>query len=406
MRHTKIEWADYSTNPIKAVRAWGSKPGWFCTKVSAGCAHCYSEGINQHWGNGLAYTAANEAEVRFMLDTKELASIVHEKARPKRDRVFTGPVRVFPCDMIDLFHPAIPFEMVDTVFAAMALRPELLFMVLTKRPGRMLEYVDSEGVAYRIGRVAMTMGVEPPEGVNAYTMPMIGERWFIPWTLPNVQLGVSVENQAAADERLPVLMQLAAMGWTTFISYEPALGPVDLRPWLTVQRCPGNPAAGRGATTLCDRCSSWSKASGDCALLPEAARNVRLAGVIAGGESGQSARPPHPGWFVRVMDDCAAAGVPFFFKQWGEWGTIAQDLTTGLPVFRLFETRTKWEQKASTWVNGGTCIDMAGRVLTRGEHFDTADYPVAIVHRVGRQKAGRLLDGFTRNALPGDGGVA
>jgi protein gp37 len=126
--------------------------------------------------------------------------------------------------------------------------------------------------------------------------------------------------------------------------------------------------------------------------------------VIAGGESGPNARPSHPDWFRGLRDQCAAAGVAYFFKQWGEWHTAAVRLSDDAAVFRQFDTFQQWVNKANTWVNGGICLDKAGRILSIGADMmrarDEGTFPVTIMHRVGKRRAGRLLDGREHNAFP------
>jgi len=177
--------------------------------------------------------------------------------------------------------------------------------------------------------------------------------------LPNVWVGVTVENQEAADERIPLLLQTpAAVRW---VSMEPLLGAVDLERARDI----GETLACHGSLKLLD----W---------------------VVVGGESGPNARPMHPDWARSLRDQCAKAAVPFFFKQWGEWHT-------GESVFRQFDTFERWVNKASTWVRGGICLDVDGRELKNGADMmrarDAGKFPVTIMHRVGTKKSGNLLDG-------------
>jgi protein gp37 len=127
--------------------------------------------------------------------------------------------------------------------------------------------------------------------------------------------------------------------------------------------------------------------------------------VICGGESGPRARPMHPDWARSIRDQCAAAGVPFFFKQWGEWATGSYLMTTGQPIFRKFGTFQEWVNKASTRVHGGVCLDVDGKDLRIGADFmrarDQGKFPVTMMDRVGKHAAGRLLDGREHNDMPG-----
>ena len=245
---TKIEWTDYTSNPIVPVGG-----GWGCSKVSPGCDSCYAERLNKWRGNKRDFAGRWE----FELKRRELKLL--ERLPPGK--------RTFVCDMTDLFHRDIPWLMIEELFKAMALNPEHTFQVLTKRPGRM-----------------------------AYFANHLVDKWP-----ENVWAGVSIDSQKYV-QWLDVLARVPAK--VRFVSYEPALGPVDFRPWL-----PGwNPA---GSTFESPRGTErydidWSP------VYP-------VDWVIAGGESGPRARPAHPDWFRGVRDQCHAAGVPFFFKSWGQW---------------------------------------------------------------------------------------
>ena len=126
--------------------------------------------------------------------------------------------------------------------------------------------------------------------------------------------------------------------------------------------------------------------------------------VIVGGESGPHARPMHPDWVRSLRDQCQAAGVPFHFKQWGEYGTHSFLSTTEQPVFRTFPSFESWVAKASTRVRGGICLDRGGRALLNGGDFmrarDTDQFPVTVMDRVGKRLGGRLLDGREWNEFP------
>lgn len=330
---TPIEWTDASWSPIAAFRKSDGKRGWACTKPSPGCKHCYAERINERLGTGLPYTHA-------ALDQVELRAVNLDQ--PLRWR---RPRRIFVESMSDLFGEFMPDEMIDQVFRMMFEAKQHVFQVLTKRAERMRKYVE--------------------------------DRWSDPkWPpAPNIWLGVSVENQEAADERIPHLTKAPCR--VRFLSCEPLLGPVDLSRWI--DRDEIRKAGGRWTEELVD----W---------------------VICGGESGPGARPMHPDWARAIRDQCVAAGVPFHFKQWGEYGTGSICMTTGLPTFRQFSSFEDWVCKASSRVRGGLCIDQAGNVLKSGADFararDANLFPVTILDRVGKKVAGRLLDGREWNEMP------
>ncbi|HSH41626.1 MAG TPA: phage Gp37/Gp68 family protein [Arenicellales bacterium] len=263
-----IEWTEATWNPVTG-----------CTKVSQGCKHCYAE---RDWKRLAANPTARAYFGRKFTDVQCHPERLDQPLR------WRNPRRIFVNSMSDLFHEDVPKNFIDRVFAVMALSPQHTFQVLTKRPERMREYLGHGGTCIPIGvrQAAEIMGLHDPG-------PM-------PIALPNVWLGVSVEDQTSADERIPPLLETPAA--VRFLSCEPLLGPINLC------ELPGASGIGRGLDAL-------SNAGVDPgALIPHA-----VDWVIAGGESGPRARPMHPDWVRSLRDQCQAAGVPFFFKQWGEW---------------------------------------------------------------------------------------
>ena len=283
MADTSIEWATKVWNPLRG-----------CSIVSAGCRSCYAmkqahrfagpggkyEGLTKMSGGGPVWTG----EVRVVPEMLEAP--LHWKK----------PQRVFVNSMSDLFHEDVPDSFIDQVFAVMALCSQHTFQVLTKRPQRAEDYLRSQatlnGIGDSIRRRSPTPAMSIAEAMRAFGIEVDPiSRW---WPLRNVWLGVSVEDQATADERIPLLLDTpAAVRW---ISAEPLLGQVDLPGlfYYGTERSGGIvPLRAKGHTML-----DW---------------------VVAGGESGPKARPMHPDWARSLRDQCAAAGVPFLFKQWGEW---------------------------------------------------------------------------------------
>lgn len=264
---TKIEWTDETWNPIVG-----------CSVVSPGCTNCYAmrdaRRLVEH--PGLPHYHGTIKRVNGKPVWTGKVGLASEKTvtKPTRWRL---PRRIFVNSMGDLFHEAIPRKWLNDVFAIMAACPQHIFQVLTKRPEVMLEYIESD-----------------PLGYGQFVAPPV-------WPLPNVWLGVSVEDQERADERIPTL--LATPAATRFISAEPLLGPVDLSPWLQ---------AGQVAKVCVDQDTYG--------FGPRP--HPGLDWVIVGGESGQDARPMGAGWVREIRDDCHAAGVAFFFKQWGEYHPI------------------------------------------------------------------------------------
>ena len=193
------------------------------------------------------------------------------------------PRRIFVDSMSDLFHEQVPDEFIEQVFAIMARAPQHTFQILTKRPERMSQWVERFYDNWCWPESGCPIGLGP---------------------LPHIWLGVSCEDQPTADERIPWLLQTPAA--VRFISYEPALGPVDLGFYLFPWHCcrSDDQQQYHGLTSHRERC--WQS-------------RATINWAIAGGESGLGVRPAHPDWFRSVRDQCVAAQVPFYFKQWGEW---------------------------------------------------------------------------------------
>lgn len=357
---TKVEWTA-TRHPDGSVTMGGSwNPVTGCTKSSPGCKHCYAE---REWVR-LSANRKTRYYGRKFTDVACHEEVLDLPLRWKRGR------NIFVNSMADLFHPAVPFEFLDKVFAVMALASQHTFQILTKYPERMYAYMTSRGtiparssadgpdVCARDGATAQERVLEATahfwRDAGLASMPEA-----IAWPLPNVNLGVSVENQQAADERIaPLLRTPAAVRW---ISVEPLLGPVNVSQYLN-----------------------------------------GLDLVVVGGESGPKARPMHPDFVRSLRGQCETAGVRFFFKQWGEWGTVYQR-GDGTPVFRQFDNFQQWVNKAQTWVNGGICLDRHGHEMKNGADMmrarDAGDFPITIMHRVGRKAAGRLLDGKLYDGL-------
>jgi protein gp37 len=260
----------------------------------------------------------------------------------------------FVNSMSDLFHENVPDEVIDRIFAIMALCPQHTFQVLTKRAARMREYMSSPGDRvdkwFRAMSDDMLLAAGAINPTQEYISALVAAQ-----NLPNVWFGVSVEDQTRADERIRDL--LATPAAIRFISAEPLLGPMDLnrsamlRP--VVETYPGQPVL------------DW---------------------VIVGGESGKGARPMHPDWATSIRDQCRSAGVPFFFKQWGDWG-IALDRDYDDPDFRLDYTNDYGDHGKSKWLN------LEGGRGFHGERFH-------VMRNVGTKRAGRRLEGVQHNAMP------
>jgi len=240
------------------------------------------------------------------------------------------PRRVAVSLMGDLFHDDIATAQIAYVFAVMMQAYWHTYLILTKRPQRMAEVMQDMHI-FATRQFANFRNYSAPVG---------------PWPLPNVWLGTSVENQETADERIPWLLKCPAA--VRYVSAEPLLGPVSFR-------------GKRGI--------NW---------------------VIVGGESGPGARPMHPDWARSIQDQCQAASVPFFFKQWGEWMPYEEAAPPML------------ESQHGDFIDGHILPADLDALNDAGswhyEHYSPGE--MVLFRRMGKKAAGRLLDGREWNEMP------
>ena len=336
---TKIEWTDATWNPIRARNLKTGKVGWHCEHVTPGCEGCYAEGINKRLGSGLPFKPGHREDVEIFLDEKMLDL-------PYRWR---KPRMIFPLSMTDMFAPFITDHMRRVMFEVMRNTPHHAYQVLTKRPDEMRRFVRS---------------LEAP-GQWA--------TWLSAWPIPNIWLGVSCEDQQRADERVPILLDTpAAVRW---VSAEPLLGPIDF-----ANQCNGHYFfdALRGVRWHEPGASDWP--------CPSEKYTKGLDWIVAGGESGARARPMHPDWARAIRDQCAAAGVAFHFKQWGNWVPIDQSTAVD---------EAGWRGRGN-WM----LLDREGDLDIPDHRWpDEAAGEVAVVE-MHKARAGRLLDGVTYDGYP------
>lgn len=318
---TAIEWTDVSANPLRAVTREG-KTGWACVKVSSGCANCYAESVNRRFGTGRPFTADGMKDVRVVLDEQRITRMVTASIRGPF-RAPDGRPKCFIGDMTDIFGPWVDDDTLDCIFATFALRPDIDFQVLTKRPERMAEYLltgGSIGERYNerethVGLTALGMVLDAcsvnygSKLGNGVMLRRDGE--LCAWPLPNVWLGTSVEDQQRADERIPHLLRCPAA--VRFLSVEPLLGPVDLRRWVGGSDTSEYDVEPTDAHCVVCGCV-WDEDDGSHECPPGF---IRPSWVIVGGESGPKARPCNAEWMHSVVRQCSAAGVPCFVKQLG-----------------------------------------------------------------------------------------
>lgn len=285
---TAIEWTDVTWNPIRG-----------CTRVSEGCRNCYAERTALRFSKGpyrglVKSTSAGPrwtGNIRFVRDMLRAPLSWRE------------PRRVFVNSMSDLFHERVDEWVLDEIFAVMALAPRHTFQILTKRPRVMREYFRD--MRYRLSRIfrqAITLG---KLDANA-----VASRLDDPRPLDNVWLGASIEDQPNADLRIPDLLCTPAA--IRFVSYEPALGPVDFTSVVYSGLVAVN--------TLTKPVTVGVPIPHE----PDEQGRRGLDWVIVGGESGPGARPFDLAWARSTVAQCRAAGVPVFVKQLGSRPTTEQ----------------------------------------------------------------------------------
>lgn len=395
--NTRIEWADATINPLVG-----------CSKNSPACDHCYAERMAAR----MVHNPAVAQRYAGTVDAhgKWTGKINYVTAQMEKALRWRKPQRIFVGSMSDLFHPSVPDDHLDRVFAYMLASYAIpncakhTFMLLTKRPDRMRKYLSAapSKLIERWAEAGSRMIVwDNEEAIFSKLIESIANCGPPLFPLPNVWLGTTVEDQARADERVPEL--LATPGALHFVSCEPLLGPVDLYRWLLIGwQCQGCKGFFRGRhRQICPDCGREGFWSGSHDFDGHGSHGLRgLGWVIGGGETGPGARPSHPDWFRSLRDQCKAHDVPFFFKSWGEWGTTRVDMSTGAPAWDVFHDFNHYCCKAPTrMTKGDKLICPDGHVPQYG-CAEGKSYPMAIVTRVGKAISGRLLDGVEHNAIP------
>lgn len=346
--NSAIEWTDHTFNP------W-----WGCQKVGPGCDHCYAESLDkrtggEHWGPG---AQRRRTSVRNWNDpvrwNKQADAFFAEHGRRQR---------VFCASMADVFDNAIDPQWRVDLFELIRATPNLDWLLLTKRIGNAQAMIDATISDMDIGHAVD----------------------FAAWPYPNVWIGATIVNQEEADRDIPKLLKVPAA--VRFLSMEPLLGPVELNGHETVL------AMGlfEGQDWLTGRTNQFSSIFGgdtspwrdreDCDF-PQDYQDPRVNWVIVGGESGPGARPMHPDWARDLRDQCEKAGVPFLFKQWGDWcprgpESLGYPSVDGVPRFRMTDAGGDGQDLGS---DGGNEVWM---------------------NRAGKKAAGRLLDGRTWDGYP------
>lgn len=341
--NSKIEWCDATFNP------------WLgCTRVAEGCKHCYAETLMDsrygkakwgphgtrvltspaNWRKPLQWNKAAEAAgVRQRVFCASLADVFEDWGGGMLDHHQVSAWRKAIAGETPLVGDKVPFRMNDArqhLFDLIDQTPWLDWLLLTKRP---------ENVRQMWPR-CQDCGYTPQDAAEQMDHHLCAARGGRGWHRPNVWIGCSISTQADADRNIHHLRACRELSPVLFVSGEPLLGPVDAGEWIDA--------------------IDW---------------------VIVGGESGPHARPMHPDWARQLRDQCQAAGVPFFFKQWGEWLPFSQ--WSWAPPEIQAGTPSRFRQT------------LVPRTSCEGSHQS-----VVSSYNVGKQSAGRLLDGVAWSQFP------
>lgn len=352
--NTEISWCDSTFNP------------WIgCTKVSLGCANCYAEAQDKFrswtpngWGKGKPRNRTSKSNWRQPIKWNREAEV--QLLRAGLDKAllpYTRPL-VFCASLADWLDNEVPIEWLVDLLKLIHSTPNLNWLLLTKRPENWKHRVE-KAVSF-VENVSIKANEEPSPFAHFLS------RWLVGLHPANIWIGTTVENQEMADKRIPEILKIPAK--VRFLSCEPLLGPVD----LTSAYLPCPNAEGviqdpeTGAYECCRKCD-WTGIGNE----------MGINWVICGGESGHHARPMNPSWAFSLRDQCNAAGVPFFFKQWGEWVTEDQ---SPQDIVLPGESRAPWASK-----------DKDGD-FTKGD--------LTNVFKVGKKAAGRELGGRKWNEFP------
>ncbi|KVN62740.1 phage Gp37/Gp68 family protein [Burkholderia anthina] len=334
--NSMIEWTDHTFSP------------WIgCTKVSPGCDNCYAEHLMDKRMHKVVWGPRGE---RVRTSASTWRQPLRWNARHAEFFAAHGRrQRVFCASLADVFDNAVDPAWRADLFTLIERTPNLDWLLLTKRIGNVMSMV-SEAAQYQFD-------------LDRIAKPRLHD---------NIWLGATVVNQEEANRDIPKLLAVPAR--VRFLSMEPLLGPVDLT--RVMRSSPGSD------WSYCDdvlRGFRAHKCGGH--ISPENA----VDWVIVGGESGPGARPMHPEWARDLRDQCAVAGVPFLFKQWGEW---APGENCGGPL-----TRT---ERVADWFGD----EWSFSTMTPSEHDGLSYDDEPIVYRIGKKTAGRHLDGRTHDEFP------
>ena len=340
-------------------RVWNVTGG--CTHCSPGCDNCWAEQLtatrfkDKPRYNGLTKSGKWTGTVKLFEDRLD------QPLRVKKPQV------VFVNSQSDLFHPSVPFEFIDKIMAIVALCPQHKFLFLTKREKRMMRYMNRRCTR---GNISIELGGRDDNCDHCF-----GDDHNLIWPLPNCYPGLTICNQNELDEKGESFLQVPGHKW---LSIEPCLGDIDLT--NVTERI------GLSTDVITDQTEEvahFNKVYARHIKSPLEPEPV-LSQIVLGGESGRGARPMHPDWPRSIRDQCAAAGVSFFFKQWGKFVAPKDTAYHGSHKGWRFPVSCSYMKHDGTYYPSYPSGGLSGWTK---------------IYRIGTKKAGRRLDGVEHNDL-------
>jgi len=356
MKNSAIEWTDHTFNPWEG-----------CQKVGPGCDHCYAETHNARFAGGTAINWGPGAPRRRTTAANWRKPLAWNKNHEAFFAQHGRRQRVFCASLADVFDNEVDPQWRADLILLIKQTPHLDWLLLTKRIGNAHEMLN-EACRKVLGNSVCGWSNNPLK-----SGPI----------LENVWIGATIINQAEADRDIPKLLAVPAA--KRFLSMEPLLGPVNLR-------LPTRTWTNSGGYATCDHCCNNDRCDDPTHLSrgrPDYAPHRRcphcrgtgngkpICWVILGGESGPGARPMHPDWARSLRSQCEAAGVQFFFKQWGEWQPRDHATTGADPEQEQAYLRADATEPGQ--LLSGDCMQFS---------------------RIGKKAAGRILDGRTWDEVP------
>lgn len=355
---------------------------WGCTEVSPACRDCYARTMAVRMSNkvfGFLVKWGNGHQRGQRLESARLEALALNRTAARKGVRY----RIFANSMSDWLDDQVPAEWLAFLLETIRLTPHLDWLLLTKRPEKWKD------------RLIDVLEWGAANGNEAWRR--LNEQWVWTWryTLAypeNVWIGYTGENQDLFDKRTREALLIPCK--VRYVSMEPLLSHVDMR----------FPAGVTTETAFPDDFDSWSQPRRDI-WFKDTARTIQIARsqigihwVIAGGESGKKARPSHPDWFRSLRDQCAAAGVPFYFKQWGEFAPHEHSLTAGQYTTVNLDSKVIERNTLASFTT--VCSTDRKAIGRKNWVAYDRDGVATVLKPFGTKKTGRLLDGVEHNGFP------